>query len=123
VSEVPAEAAASPLVNAHADAERGAPDAPQAAVRLTAWLAGQVQGVGMRWWVRSRALDLGLAGQVANLDDGRVEVVAEGPPEACDRLLRQLSEQPSTLGRPGHVRTVTHRLDPARGRPPGFMER
>jgi acylphosphatase len=95
----------------------------EAPVRLTAWLAGRVQGVGMRWWVRSRALELGLAGHAANLDDGRVEVVAEGPPHACDRLLQVLSEQPSTLGRPGHLRTVTHRVDAARGGPPGFVER
>ncbi len=45
-------------------------------VRLTAWLRGRVQGVGMRWWVRSRALELGLVGTATNLDDGRVEVVA-----------------------------------------------
>ena len=92
-------------------------------VRLTAWLTGRVQGVGMRWWVRSRALELGLTGHVANVDDGRVEVVAEGPPHACDRLLRELAEQPSTLGRPGHLSSVTHRLGPARGMPPGFTER
>jgi acylphosphatase len=118
---VPAEAAASALVSVRAAAEHGAPD--EGAVRLTVWLAGRVQGVGMRWWVRSRALELGLAGHATNLDDGRVEVVAEGPPAACDRLLRQLSEEPSRLGRPGHLRSVTHRLDPARGRPAGFLER
>jgi acylphosphatase len=39
-------------------------------VRVTAWLTGRVQGVGMRWWVRSRALELGLAGHAANLTDG-----------------------------------------------------
>ena len=116
---MPAEAAASPLVTAGPDDPGGSAQP----VRLTAWLAGRVQGVGMRWWVRSRALELGLAGHAANLDDGWVEVVAEGPPHACDRLLRELSEQPSTLGRPGHLRSVTHRVDPARGRPPGFAER
>jgi acylphosphatase len=47
-------------------------------VRLTAWLHGRVQGVGMRWWVRARALELGLSGWARNTDDGRVEVVAEG---------------------------------------------
>ena len=30
-------------------------------VRLTAWVHGYVQGVGFRWWTRSRALELGLA--------------------------------------------------------------
>lgn len=93
------------------------------AIRLTAWLAGHVQGVGMRWWVRARALELGLSGHASNLADRRVEVVAEGPPDACTRLLELLSEEPSRAGRPGHVRTVTHRRDPARGVPTGFVER
>ncbi|MDN5758031.1 MAG: acylphosphatase, partial [Tomitella sp.] len=31
-------------------------------VRLTAWVHGSVQGVGFRWWTRSRALELGLVG-------------------------------------------------------------
>ena len=41
-------------------------------VRLTAWVHGRVQGVGFRWWTRSRALELGLTGYAANRPDGRV---------------------------------------------------
>ncbi len=48
-------------------------------VRLTAWVHGHVQGVGFRWWTRSRALELGLTGFAANKPDGRVHVVAQGP--------------------------------------------
>ena len=48
-------------------------------VRLTAWVHGHVQGVGFRWWTRSRALELGLAGYASNRPDGRVQVVAQGP--------------------------------------------
>ncbi|SRR5690554_2105107 len=47
-------------------------------IRITAIVAGQVQGVGYRAFVRSHAADLGVAGTVENLSDGRVEVVAEG---------------------------------------------
>src|SRR6202008_3076109 len=47
-------------------------------VRLTAWARGRVQGVGFRWWVRSRALELGLVGWAETLADGRVKGVAEG---------------------------------------------
>ena len=50
-----------------------------AAVRMTAHVHGQVQGVGFRWWTRARALELGLVGSATNLADGRVQVVAEGP--------------------------------------------
>ena len=53
-------------------------DAPDD-VRLTAFVRGEVQGVGFRWWTRARALELGLAGFASNLPDGRVQVVAEGP--------------------------------------------
>jgi len=92
-------------------------------VRLTAWPHGQVQGVGFRWWTCSRALELGLVGSATNLADGRVEVVAEGAPDACRRLLELLSEQPTSRRRPGQVRSVTHRREQARGVPVGFVER
>ncbi len=35
---------------------------PESEVRLSAWVHGHVQGVGFRWWTRSRALELGLTG-------------------------------------------------------------
>ncbi|MGZ6879549.1 MAG: acylphosphatase, partial [Mycobacteriaceae bacterium] len=55
--------------------------------RLTAWVHGRVQGVGFRWWTRSRALELGLVGSASNQRDGRVLVVAEGPRARCEDLL------------------------------------
>lgn len=70
--------------------------------RLTAWVAGRVQGVGFRWWTRSRALELGLVGSVTNLADGRVEVVAEGPKDDCELLLSALRSG-SSPGRVDHV--------------------
>ena len=88
-------------------------------VRLTAWIRGRVQGVGMRWWARSRALELGLVGTATNLDDGRVEVVAEGSYESCNALLTALRSD----GTPGHVTGVTQRWDVARGGLVGFSER
>lgn len=94
-------------------------------VRLTAWVRGRVQGVGFRWWVRSRALELGLVGTASNLDDGRVEVVAEGPRAACERLL-QLLTGPGGDRRPGTVVGVVERWshpDPQRPSPAGFVER
>lgn len=88
-------------------------------VRLTAWVRGRVQGVGFRWWTRARALENGLVGKASNLDDGRVEVVAEGPREACERLLALLRG-----GRtPGSVASVTERWSEARGGLSGFVER
>ena len=72
----------------------------EADVRLTVWLSGQVQGVGMRWWVRARALELGLVGSASNRDDGRVEVVAEGPRAAAEALLALVSDHRATPAGP-----------------------
>jgi acylphosphatase len=114
-------------------AEVGESDASLARdVRLTAWVHGRVQGVGFRWWTRSRALELGLSGSASNLVDGRVEVIAEGSRQRCEQLLELLSEQPPRLAppeaprswyrRPGRVTAVTHRWSSSQGTS-GFVER
>jgi acylphosphatase len=41
-------------------------------------VSGRVQGVGFRYLVESEAQRLGIVGFVRNLDDGRVEVHAQG---------------------------------------------
>ncbi|MBC6464330.1 acylphosphatase [Actinomadura alba] len=88
-------------------------------VRLTAWARGAVQGVGFRWWVRARALELGLVGSATNLADGRVEVVAEGSRTDCERLLELLRGRET----PGSVTGVTERWAQPRGGLSGFVER
>jgi acylphosphatase len=50
--------------------------------------SGRVQGVGFRYWVRSRAASLGLNGWVRNMPNGNVEAVFEGPREHVELLLR-----------------------------------
>jgi acylphosphatase len=87
--------------------------------RLTAWVEGSVQGVGFRWWTRSRALELGLVGEARNLPDGRVVVVAEGARGACERLLAMLRGERT----PGRVVRVVEQWAPARGGLSGFVER
>lgn len=87
--------------------------------RLTAWVAGRVQGVGFRAWVRRTALGLGLAGSATNLADGRVEVVAEGSEDDCVKLLAELRGG----GAPGRVTRVTQRWSEPQGEPAGFVER
>jgi len=87
-------------------------------VRVTAWVRGRVQGVGFRWWTRARALELGLTGWALNLEDGRVEVVAEGSRAACESLVARLGAGAT----PGRVDLVTSRWSDARG-VEGFRER
>ncbi|WDT57795.1 acylphosphatase [Streptomyces sp. G7(2002)] len=87
------------------------------AVRVTAWVRGQVQGVGFRWFTRANALRIGeLAGFAVNLGDGRVQVVAEGPKDHCDQLLDWLR----TGDTPGRVDGVTEIWDTPRGGYGGF---
>lgn len=90
--------------------------------RMTAFVHGNVQGVGFRWWTRSRALELGLSGHATNLADGRVQVVAEGPRTQCEKLLELLKEEPSTTRRPGSVEVVVEQWAAAKGES-GFVER
>jgi acylphosphatase len=49
-------------------------------------VSGRVQGVGFRYSTQGEAARLGLRGWVRNTDDGKVEIVAEGPPTAVDAL-------------------------------------
>lgn len=113
--DVPEVAAPPPqhgMASAHTD-----PGDP--AARVTAWVRGRVQGVGFRWCARARALELGLVGSARNLDDGRVEVVAQGPRESCEQLLEWL-RGPRTAGR---VNGVTERWSDPRPDVSGFHER
>jgi acylphosphatase len=87
-------------------------------VRLTAFVHGQVQGVGFRWWTRARALELGLRGSATNLPDGRVQVVVEGPLDRCEALMALLRGGTT----PGSVALVVSRKSETRGEV-GFMER
>ena len=57
-------------------------------------VTGRVQGVGFREFTCECAERLGLSGYAMNLRDGRVRVVAEGPREALDALLRELARGP-----------------------------
>jgi acylphosphatase len=88
-------------------------------VRLTAWVHGNVQGVGFRWWTRCRALESGLTGYAANQDDGRVLVVAQGSREAGEKLLHLLEGG----GTPGRVDKVVAHFSQPTEQFSGFVER
>lgn len=55
---------------------------------------GRVQGVGFRWWTRSQATRLALAGTVRNLPDGSVAVALRGPAERVEEMVRLLGQGP-----------------------------
>ncbi len=55
---------------------------------------GRVQGVFFRDSVRREAERAGVAGWAANLPDGSVEVVAEGPADAVDGVVALIRSGP-----------------------------
>ena len=57
-------------------------------------VSGRVQGVCYRASTREQAVGLGLDGIARNLADGRVEVIACGPPAAIDALEQWLRRGP-----------------------------
>ena len=62
---------------------------------LHAYIRGVVQGVGFRYFVIQRANQLRLHGYVRNRSDGSVEVLAQGPKDALERLKAMLRQGPS----------------------------
>jgi acylphosphatase len=84
---------------------------------LHARVYGQVQGVGFRYFVVREAQMLGLHGYTRNERDGSVEVLAQGPRPALERLLDRLRQGPSasyvrdvrlTWGRPSEYISGFH---------------
>jgi acylphosphatase len=79
-------------------------------------VSGRVQGVGFRYSAVRQARALGIAGSVANLPDGSVDVVAEGDAADLQRMLAWLRRGP-----PGaYVREVLVDWLPWSGRFEGF---
>jgi acylphosphatase len=66
--------------------------------RAHVYVSGDVQGVFFRDSARQRAGELGLAGWVRNLPDGRVEAVFEGTREKVREMVRWCEEGPSHAG-------------------------
>jgi acylphosphatase len=62
-------------------------------IRVIAVYAGTVQGVGFRARAKRVAAQHDVAGYVRNLDDGRVELVAEGDPGEVARFLEAVQER------------------------------
>ena len=57
-------------------------------------IAGRVQGVGFRWFVKERARRFGIAGWVKNRPDGTVEVAGAGDREALDAFAAAVKRGP-----------------------------
>jgi acylphosphatase len=58
------------------------------------FISGEVQGVGFRFFAERVAAQLGIAGYVKNLIDGRVEVYAIGTASQLEALINELRRGP-----------------------------
>lgn len=58
-------------------------------------IAGRVQGVGYREWLRAEALRLGVRGWVRNRRDGSVEAVFAGDAALVDDMIKICHRGPS----------------------------
>ena len=65
--------------------------------RVMNYFAGRVQGVGFRYSVKTVATGFEVTGTVRNLDDGRVELIAEGQKPELQQFL--LAIRDSEVGR------------------------
>ena len=79
--------------------------------RLSVFWSGRVQGVGFRYTTESVALELGIAGWVRNLPDGRVEAVAEGSEKSLRLMLERITSGPMKP----YIRGVETRWERATG--------
>lgn len=61
---------------------------------IEAYISGNVQRVGFRACVRKLALSLSITGEVMNLDDGRVYLLATGEHAIIEKMLSSLYECP-----------------------------
>ena len=74
--------------------------------RMTIFYSGRVQGVGFRYAVKSVATGFEVTGTVRNLDDGRVELIAEGLPAELEDFQHAIED--SEVGRFIRNEVVSH---------------
>lgn len=63
-------------------------------IRVHLVFYGRVQGVGFRFHSSHKATSLGLTGWVRNVEDGTVEMEAQGSPAALKELVNYIDTHP-----------------------------
>jgi len=74
------------------------------------FISGDVQGVGFRFFAQRVAARHQVVGFVKNLDDGRVEALAEGPAQSVEAFKNELATGPR-FSAVAHVEEIN--LDPS----------
>ena len=83
---------------------------------MTVFYSGRVQGVGFRYAVKALTPGFEVTGTVRNLEDGRVELIAEGERAELDAFRQAVRE--SGLGR--LIQREEELFGPAAGQFRGF---
>ncbi len=78
--------------------------------QLHVFYSGHVQGIGFRYTVTEIARKMKICGWVKNLDDRRVEIVAQAQEELLEGFLEQIQQSFSR-----HIRNVDTEWLPAAG--------
>ena len=73
-------------------------------------ISGEVQGVGFRFFAQRSSARHQVRGYVRNLEDGRVEVLAEGNAKAVDAFRHDLAAGPA-YSRVGQIEELV--IDPS----------
>ena len=79
-------------------------------------ISGEVQGIGFRYFAMRSAARHQVLGYVRNLEDGRVEALAEGPPQAVEEFKHDLAAGPAN----SHVNHFEEIVVEPSGRYPAF---
>ena len=74
------------------------------------FISGDVQGVGFRFFAQRAAARHQIVGYVKNLNDGRVEALAEGPVQSVEAFKHELAAGPR-FSSVDHVEEIN--LDPS----------
>lgn len=86
--------------------------------RVTAYITGNVQREGYRGRVVNVAEAFGLKGNVQNLKDGRVKIIAEGDEADLERFVRAIDIKNTVI----HVSSIDSKYSPATGEFEGFFK-
>jgi acylphosphatase len=86
--------------------------------RRTCHFSGHVQGVGFRYTAQNIAMQYNVSGYVRNLDDGRVEMLVEGPDDQIDQVVQGIKQRME-----GFIRKVDSQTSPGTGEFKGFSVR
>ena len=74
-------------------------------------VSGRVQGVGFRWFTEREAVRRDIRGFVRNLEDGRVEILAQADPPALEEFCARIRRGPAA-SRVERVETRSVDVDP-----------